>query len=289
MSKKERNKEVVTAEFAETVIPDEPIYEAEAYDSPLTEINSDGTVMKQVGVGGPVPIAAPKYNTIQLQPIVVPLAVVPYMTQDSNILRTDGRPQGGYVASQEDYAEATQFQNMTQQNTKKKEKKDRKSQLPRIFALISLLFTVFIVLLFTLADQVEEIGSLYIKNLDFIGIIKGWAANPNSIEITGPEQIVYIAAPMFTAVLVITSLIGLIINKYPRLTTSIISCITVICLLVPIAWNLIKGQFLIYEQVSLLVALIVDIVSFALAVIFSIILNHKDDVYDERSRYGREI
>ena len=94
MSKKNRRQEVVLEpeNNAPVVFEEEkPLFEAEAYGSPQPEAGSDVTVMKQVGIGGPVPIVAPKHNTIQLQPIVVPLAVVPYMTQDSSVLRTEGR------------------------------------------------------------------------------------------------------------------------------------------------------------------------------------------------------
>ena len=98
MAKKNRKQEILNepVENNEPVVfeGDQTLYEAEAYGSPQPEAGSDVTVMKTVGIGGPVPIVAPKHNTIQLQPIVVPLAVVPYMTQDSNVLRTDGRPQG---------------------------------------------------------------------------------------------------------------------------------------------------------------------------------------------------
>ena len=86
MAKKNRKPEVekVPESNAPIVFENEQtLYEAEAYGSPQPEAGSDVTVMKPVGIGGPVPIVAPKHNTIQLQPIVVPLAVVPYMTHRS--------------------------------------------------------------------------------------------------------------------------------------------------------------------------------------------------------------
>ena len=97
MSKKDKKQEIVmTPDNGEIKLEDEPMFESEAYAAPQPEAGSDVTVLKPVGTGGPVPIVAPKHNTIQLQPIVVPLAVVPYMTQDSNVLRTDGRGQNVY-------------------------------------------------------------------------------------------------------------------------------------------------------------------------------------------------
>ncbi len=285
MSKKERNKEVVATEFAEAVLADEPVYEAEAYTAPAVEMSTDGTVMKQVGTGGPVPIVAPKYNTIQLQPIVVPLAVVPYMTQDAGVLRTDGRQQGGYVATAEEYGEATQFENVTEV---KATKKKRKSQLPRIFSAISLLLAAFIVLLFVISDSQDKVGSLYVGELNFIGTIKHWVEIKQFV-LSRPEDLVYIAVPAFTAVLVITSLIGLIVNRYPRPVTAIISCITIICLLVPMVWNFVENRFVLYEQAAFITVLCVNAVAFVLSVIFSIIINHKEDAAEQQSRYGREI
>jgi len=285
MSRKERNKEIVTTEFAEAVLADEPVYEAEAYTAPPAEMSADGTVMKQVGTGGPVPIVAPEYNTIQLQPIVVPLAVVPYMTQDAGVLRTDGRPQAEFAAVAEEYGEATQFESFTETKTTKKK---RKRQLTRIFSAVSLLLTSFIVLLFVIADSQENVGSLYVGELNFIGTIKNWVEIKQFV-LGRPEDLVYIAVPAFTAVLVITSIIGFIINRYPRPVTAIISCITLIALLVPMVWNLVENQFVLYEQAAFITVLCVNAVGFVLSVIFSIIINHKEDAAEQQIRYGKEI
>ena len=91
MAKKD-NRVLATAPAAAplaTMPAEEPVlYESEAYGDPQPDAGATTTIMKPVGIGGPVPIVAPKHNTIQLQPIVVPLALVPYMTQDSDVLRT---------------------------------------------------------------------------------------------------------------------------------------------------------------------------------------------------------
>ena len=87
MSKKDKKQEIVmTPDTGEIKTDDEPMFESEAYTAPQPEAGSDVTVLKPVGTGGPVPIVAPKHNTVQLQPIVVPLAVVPYMTQEIEAL-----------------------------------------------------------------------------------------------------------------------------------------------------------------------------------------------------------
>ena len=114
MAKKDKNQEIVFSPDTNDVrVDDEPLFESEAYGTPQPEAGSDVTVMKPVGIGGPVPIVAPKHNTIQLQPIVVPLAVVPYMTQDSNVLRTDGKQQSGYMPSTVEYGDATEFETVS--------------------------------------------------------------------------------------------------------------------------------------------------------------------------------
>ena len=123
MSKKDKKQEIVmTPDNGEIKLEDEPMFESEAYAAPQPEAGSDVTVLKPVGTGGPVPIVAPKHNTIQLQPIVVPLAVVPYMTQDSNVLRTDGRGQNVYAQATVENDEATDSKRFPRARSKRKAK-----------------------------------------------------------------------------------------------------------------------------------------------------------------------
>ena len=69
---------------------EEAVFESEAYGSPQPDAGMGTTVCKPVGIGGPIPIVAPRRTTIQLQPIIVPMAVVPYMSQDNDVLKVDG-------------------------------------------------------------------------------------------------------------------------------------------------------------------------------------------------------
>lgn len=98
-----REAEVLAADEQE-----ETLYETDAYIAPETDPGANVTITKTIGRGGPVPIVAPRHDTIQLQPIIVPLAVVPYMSQDSAMLRTEGT-QRGTVRSSE-YAEPVYFE-----------------------------------------------------------------------------------------------------------------------------------------------------------------------------------
>lgn len=173
MSKKDKKQEIVmTPDNGEIKLEDEPMFESEAYAAPQPEAGSDVTVLKPVGTGGPVPIVAPKHNTIQLQPIVVPLAVVPYMTQDSNVLRTDGRGQNVYAQATVENDEATDFETVSARKVKKKGKVQ-----PRIFALVTFLLSALTVLPFILSYFIPSVGSVSIEKLNVIGVIKNWIDN----------------------------------------------------------------------------------------------------------------
>ena len=173
MAKKDKKQVIVmTPDNSEVRVEDEPMFESEAYTAPQPEAGSDVTVLKPVGTGGPVPIVAPKHNTIQLQPIVVPLAVVPYMTQDSNILRTDGRGQSGYVQSSVESDEATDFETIAARKVRKRVKVQ-----PRIFALVTFLLSALVLLPFVLSYFKANVGNLSIEQFNVIGAIMGWVAN----------------------------------------------------------------------------------------------------------------
>lgn len=284
MSKRERNNEVI-AEFANSV--ENSVLETEAYASPKPDAGAESTVLKQVGTGGPVPIIAPKYNTIQLQPIIVPLAVVPYMTQDSNVLRTDGKQQGGYIPNDE-YGEAAHFESASRGRKKKSkaQKKEKKPQWQRIFALVSFVIAALLLLPFIINSP--KFGSIPLYDMYIIGMIKGWA-EAHSASLGEPEYIVYLLVPAFTAVMVVLSIICLIVGKYKGLPISILSFVDIACLLVVLVWRLVSKDFVLSERVSLIIALVESALSFILAVIFNIISNHMEDEAEQREKYGREI
>ena len=205
MAKKDKNQEIVFSPDTNDVrVDDEPLFESEAYGTPQPEAGSDVTVMKPVGIGGPVPIVAPKHNTIQLQPIVVPLAVVPYMTQDSNVLRTDGKQQSGYMPSTVEYGDATEFETVS---TQKKIKKQAKVQ-PRVFAIVTFLLAAVTVLPFILSYFMKSIGTLDISKYNVIGVIMGWVKD--GFNARPLRNFAFIGVAAVEAVLVITSLISII-------------------------------------------------------------------------------
>ncbi|MDE5602137.1 MAG: hypothetical protein K2J16_06535 [Clostridia bacterium] len=286
MAKKERNTEV-DVEFAREL--EKPV-EAEMYRPPKAESDTDATVMKQVGVGGPVPIIAPKHNTIQLQPIIVPLAVVPYMTQDSNVLRTDGKQAGGYVPNDE-YGEDTQFESVSGSKKKGKEKAGRGGrgvQWQRIFAVIMFVVAAFLLLPFLISYSSDHIGNLQLTEMNFIGMIKHWV-EAKSITITSPEDLVYIAVPVFTAAILVTAAICLISGRFNGLPIAILSFIDIACLVVLLVWNIVEHRFVASAKVAFIIALVESIIVFVLAVVFNIISNHIEDSSEQREKYGKEI
>ncbi len=288
MSKKNRKQEVafepennVPVEFEEET---NTLFEAEAYGSPQPEAGSDVTVMKQVGIGGPVPIVAPKHNTIQLQPIVVPLAVVPYMTQDSNVLRTDGRQQ----PLVEEYAEATEFSTAQSEKAKKAKKKGIS---PRWFALATFLITAVLVLPFILSYFYESLGALHFTGLDkfnVIGTIAGWISNRSVPSADLYRNIIFIAAAGITALLVIIELIALLAGKYPRAVTIILSLVPVGASLAILIKDIVSHAFVAENRLTLIIFVALALLNLLLAIIFTIVLNRADDNADKQ-RYTSEI
>lgn len=282
MAKKDKNQEIVFSPDTNDVrLEDEPLFEAEAYASPQPEAGSDVTVTKPVGIGGPVPIVAPKHNTIQLQPIVVPLAVVPYMTQDSSVLRTDGRSQGGYAPATEYYDEATDFETVSKAKIKKK----AKSQ-PRIFALITLLLSLVVLVPFIIAAFKDSLGDVSFEAFNVVGIIKGWVDEFNAKPL---ENWAYLGTAFIGVILAISSLISLICGKYARAFNFVMSFLdagAMVALLV--AFIVGKNNDMLKNPIF--IALVsVTLLNMVLVIIFSLVLNKLDDKVDESNLGSREI
>lgn len=263
----------------------EPLYEADAYGSPQLDVGADVTVMKQVGIGGPVPIVAPKHNTIQLQPIVVPLAVVPYMTQDSNVLRTDSR-QGGYESAEEEsYGEDTSFDTVER---RKAVRKKRKTSFPRIFSFVSFIVTALFILPFFLSYKMTNIGVMEIAGFDVIGIIKIWIAGGFDIE-ADVFNLIYVIVMGLAGIQVVLTALGIIIGKYPKPISPRLSFLNMGCFIGILVYDIVQGGFIADENIGLLVMLSVSAFNFLLTVIFSVLLNRREDKEEQRIRRGSEI
>ena len=284
MAKKDKKQVIVmTPDNSEVRVEDEPMFESEAYTAPQPEAGSDVTVLKPVGTGGPVPIVAPKHNTIQLQPIVVPLAVVPYMTQDSNVLRTDGKQQSGYMPSTVEYGDATEFETVS---TQKKIKKQAKVQ-PRVFAIVTFLLAAVTVLPFILSYFMKSIGTLDISKYNVIGVIMGWVKD--GFNARPIRNFAFIGVAAVEAVLVITSLISIIAGKYPRAFTFILSLGSAVAMLAYLIKLLVKKQFVIGDEIALVVLVALTLLNLVLTIVFSCVLNKLDDKVEDSNRASREI
>ncbi len=283
MSKKDKKQEIVmTPDTGEIKTDDEPMFESEAYTAPQPEAGSDVTVLKPVGTGGPVPIVAPKHNTVQLQPIVVPLAVVPYMTQDSNVLRTDGRGQNVYAQATVESDEATDFQTISARKVKKQVKVQ-----PRIFALVTFLLSALTVLPFILSYFMPKIGNMSIEIFNVIGLIKGWVAN--GFELHPLANLDYVVVAGLSAILTIVSLVAIIVGRYPRAFNFIFSLATAAALVALLVKWLIDKSFVAQEKVAFLVVLVLSLVNLVLTIVFSILMNKLDDKMENAENMSREI
>lgn len=283
MSKKDKKQEIVmTPDNGEIKLEDEPMFESEAYAAPQPEAGSDVTVLKPVGTGGPVPIVAPKHNTIQLQPIVVPLAVVPYMTQDSNVLRTDGRGQNVYAQATVENDEATDFETVSARKVKKKGKVQ-----PRIFALVTFLLSALTVLPFILSYFMPSVGSVPIEKLNVIGVIKNWI--DNGFALRPLSNIAYICVAVVSAVMTIASLISVIVGKYPRAFNFIFALASSGAMLALLIKWLVTKTFVVSEKIAFLIVLVLCLVNLVLTIVFAILMNKLDDKVENMQNMSREI
>ena len=283
MSKKDKKQEIVmTPDNGEIKLEDEPMFESEAYAAPQPEAGSDVTVLKPVGTGGPVPIVAPKHNTIQLQPIVVPLAVVPYMTQDSNVLRTDGRGQNVYAQATVENDEATDFETVSARKVKKKGKVQ-----PRVFALVTFLLSALTVLPFILSYFMPSVGSVSIEKLNVIGVIKNWI--DNGFVLRPLSNIAYIGVAAVSAVMTIASLISVIVGKYPRAFNFIFALASSGAMLALLIKWLVTKTFVASEKIAFLIVLVLCLVNLVLTIVFAILMNKLDDKVENMQNMSREI
>lgn len=216
MAKKDKTQKFVPEQ--EVVIPDEPLFEAEAYGSPEPDAGMETTVMKTVGMGGPVPIVAPKHNTIQLQPIIVPLAVVPYMTQDSDVLRTDGEAvRGG------EYDQATGFSKVEAAKEEKKKARSKKAGV-RAASFFSFVLAAVTVVIYLLAYFKPEIWMFDFKHFNVIGTIIDWIGGiaPQNMAVA----LLHIVSCGFAAVMVVTALVGFLFGKASAGFNALVTFIT---------------------------------------------------------------
>lgn len=271
MSKKDKQEipssaESVTPPVEQTevspAVQTDALYESEAYGDPQPDEGIKTTVMKPVGMGGPVPIIAPKHNTVQLQPIVVPLAVVPYMSQDSEVLRTDGR-----MANRAS-AEGTDFDVSAAVQAEKDKQKKHKAVQTRIFSLVTFLAACLIAVVFILAYYKPVYGKVDFSDCDVIGAIV-MLANGLRPEPLAPAVTLIVGAAS-VAVVWLVSLFGMIFGKYPRKTLLLFAFIAVAVFAAEIIYDVVKKTFVAGESAGWFIMLGLGGLEFVLSIIFLI-------------------
>ena len=263
MAKKD-NRVLATAPAAApvaTMPAEEPVlYESEAYGDPQPDAGATTTIMKPVGIGGPVPIVAPKHNTIQLQPIVVPLALVPYMTQDSDVLRTEG---GAAALERQDYAGAVEFDRAEQKAAARTSTRTKIAYFkPDIHPEFSL------------------------AQADAIGMVINWAkGDPFDYSLT----LVNIVAAAFCAMAFIVTLVSLFAGRYPRKTVTALSLLSAAAYAAEIAHQEIAGHFDPVKDSAVLMMLALTGLAFIVSVIFLAVCVKREDREDLMLRSHGEI
>ncbi len=290
MAKKEKDKEVVfttqdlDASFdtlADNTLSDvdEPLYEAEAYDNPSQDEDKDLTFIRPVGIGAPVPIIAPKHNHVQLQPIVVPLAVIPYMSQDTDSLygrRDNGMNNNNTYPSQQGNSYPTDF------SVEQKRKVQRSCKVrPRVFSLITLLLSLVMVVPFILSIWYSALGNQDMTRFGAINsliVLATQGALPFTFEsLLFIDFVLFMVMLISCALLIICALIGLIVGKYPRVFNGLFSVLGFGATLGVLIRGLVQQDLEIGTSIVFFVLIAVAGINAILSIIFSISLNRLDD------------
>ncbi len=309
MAKKDLNQDLyqqpVVEEPAEAVLADpyydmveDDFYEADAYDMPRTENGQDVTFVKPVGIGAPVPIVAPKHTNVQLQPIVVPLAVIPYMSQDTDVLYANRREQqparrqapqrpGQPAAAHNDASYPTEF-SVEDHAKAKKSCKVR----ARVCSFFTLLFSALVLALFGIgAYTFIALGgggfsingvSILTTGIEAVGVFVAYIMQGQAAAILqDPSTIVGVVICAIALVQAIVALITLIAGKYPRVWNCLASLVVFGGLLGLMIKDILvlEGEYAWTPEVYYMqiVAVGLAFVGFLLAVIFSISLNRLDN------------
>ena len=266
------------------VVQEETLFEAEAYGNPQPDAGMETTVMKPVGMGGPVPIVAPKHNTIQLQPIVVPLAVVPYMSQDSDVLRTDGAQAGGYES-------ATDFSKVEAEKEAKAKKKSRKAGA-RAAAFFSFLLSGVVLAIYLLAYFMPEFYVFDFKPFNVIGTIMDWIGGiaPQNMAIA----ILHIVSAGFAAIAVVVSLVSFIIGKLPAGFNTVLAFVSAATVDAALIYTAVKATnegiaFDVMEYLEYIILAGVATLGFIVSIIILVGLNRNKDPYDEGTKTNNVI
>lgn len=281
MAKKE-NIQKFTPDVENNTPTEEVVYESEAYGSPQPDAGMETTVMKPVGIGGPVPIVAPKHNTVQLQPIIVPLAVVPYMTQDSDVLRTDGPSTSEYYGDR--------VSDMEETHAHKAAKKKSDKAKVRVASFFLFLFSAAVVAAYLLAHFKPQIIGLDFSELNVISIITNWIGGvaPQNLALA----LLYIISAGFSAICVLLMLVSLIVGRLPAGFATVLYLCSAATIDAALVYRIIANSFVLAKDKATIVVCGLATIGFIISVIIAIALgksSKKNDKSNVTNYYGGDM
>ena len=291
MAKKNKKKEELRLKELEEQQRKSQEIETEAYSEATPDPGMETTFTKVVGTGGPAPIVAPKHTTVQLQPIIVPLAVVPYMSSDSDILKTEGKPGEPSYQTGSEGGFSTEFKKVESHDVAKSNKKAKVRK--RLFSLFSFIFAAIGVLYFVLIHFKPELFSFMGSNaIDPIGWLVHWIKGDLSSYvdyaargITTMDMKVYII--MFLLSLVgfvfatFFNFIGLIFGKYPGGFYVSMMLLSFGATLIALIMNLVKSTFSMTNDAAMIFLVALSFFDMILCIVFATIHRRKENQYED--------
>ena len=263
----------------DVMLQEEVLFESEAYGSAQPDAGMGTTVCKPVGIGGPVPIIAPKNSTIQLQPIVVPMAVVPYMSQDNDVLKTEG------VQLVEEYdTQASDFSRMEAEQKVEKKKKSQKAGA-RAASFFMFLLSGLVVVAYMLAYFKPEVFTLnFGKDLNVIGQIVDWTKEIEPADMA--TTILHAICFGLAGITAITTLITLIVGKLPAGFVLALSLISAVAVDAALIYNAVLAtqdgaKFVAKDWLEYIIVAGIATLAFLISIIVLVALNKKKDLYED--------
>ena len=288
MAKKERietsfdpevREETVSPAAASEEEPKETLYESEAYGNPRPDTGTRTTVMKTVGVGGPVPIIAPKHNTIQLQPIIVPLAVVPYMSQDSAVLNTEGETTA-YAGGSGAPSSSVEFDSARVASERRAVAR-RASMRCRLFSFVSFLLTALVAAGFMLAYFSPVLGAVDFSGCDVIGCIETLAEGGKPAVMS--QTVTNIIAAFGVALALVATLIGALVGRYPRKTVIFSAALAMLAFGAELIAAAVRGGFDLGANAAHILMAALSALLLIVSAVLAAVANRREDEEEERA------
>lgn len=202
---------------------------------------------------------------IKLQPIIVPLAVVPYMTQDQNMV--------GGVQS----APYHEFGTYCEAETLSGNKSKKKSKIAsRFLALFMALISALLVASFILAKFFDFIGPLSLDKINIIDSMNQWAHGypPQNMII---DLLLTISAGI-SAFALIGGAVAFLFGDYPKYTSVLGSLLMASPLLAVLIYEIIKNQFVLQKEIVFVILVGVTLLKLLISLIAFVTLSVREKI-----------